>query len=537
MGPSKRTRGSAAGAAWALGLALALFWARAAGAAAADAGTNSPFELGAGSRALALGTGYAAVADDVTSLFWNPAGLALLDQAEVAAMHINMFYDTPYDFVGLAYPLLDWGTFSLGAVRIASGGVLVRDARSHLVGGEGSLEMRQYLLGYGREVAGGLNAGLSLKIDQMRLLGDFDAGVGLDLGVHYRLPREAFGKGGFDWSGLSLGIMLQNALGSVTRLSEVEDRIPMNWKTGLAYRYRTQDTLKQQFLICGAWERSTWRASQFSGGLEYSLWDILALRGGLHTDGWAAGGGVRYAGLALDYALAGETLGITHRFTLSYRFGPRLSEQKAERDRRREAELDKEAQRRAQEAVAKASQAMEQVMRNTERRHRREKQDLIAKGEQALAAERRRQAEQRKAAVADEYFKALHYFQGIEDYLNKQFKQALVEFETVEKYDPDYLQLQLYLARTRQQLGGQTRFMSDKSLQLYYQGIDFYVANDFVKAILVWNKILETEPNNLLVVRNIEEARSRIVRMQAIEAEVEEEEKRPVPTPAATPKR
>jgi hypothetical protein len=522
--------------AWLLGCAALLLLARPSAAVVADAGTNSPFELGAGSRALALGTGYVAVADDVTSLFWNPAGLALVDQVEVSAMHLNLFYETPYDFLGVAYPLLDWGTFSLGAVRLASGGVLVRDERSHLVGSDGNLEMREYLLGFGREITSGLQAGLTLKIDQMRLLGDFDAGVGLDLGLHYRLPPDAFGKGGgFDWSGLSLGIMLQNAVGSVTRLSTVEDRIPINWKTGLAYTYRMQDSLKQQFLLCTAWEKSTWRASQYSGGLEYSLWDMLALRGGINSDGWTAGGGIRYVGLALDYALASEAMGTTHRFTLSYRFGPKLSEQKAERDRQREAELDKEAQRRAQEAVAQASQAMEQVMRNTERRHRRETEALIAKGEQKLAAERRRQAEQRKAAVADEYFKALHYFQGIEDYLNKNFKQALVEFETVEKYDPNYLQLQLYLARTRQQLGGQTRFMNDKSLQLYYQGIDFYVANDFVKAILVWNKILETEPNNLLVVRNIEEARSRIVRMQAIEAEVEEEEKRPAPTPAATP--
>ncbi|MEW6516418.1 MAG: PorV/PorQ family protein [candidate division FCPU426 bacterium] len=515
------------------GLWLAAAWLSPLPVAAvvADAGTNSPFELGAGSRALALGSGYTAVAEDVTSLFWNPAGLALLDQVEISAMHISLFYETPYDFLGVAYPLLDWGTFALGAVRLASGGILVRDERSHLTGVEGSLDLREYLLGYGRELFGGLRAGATVKIDQMRLLGDFDAGVGLDLGLHYRLPRDAFSQGGFDWSGLTFGLMLQNLVGPVTRLGAVEDRIPLNWKAGMAYRYRTQDSLKQQFLVCGAWERSTWRSSQFSGGLEYGVWDLLALRGGLNADGWTAGGGVQYAGLALDYALASEALGLTHRVTLSYRFGPRLSEQKAERERRREAELDKEAQRRAQEAVAKASEAMEQIMRNTERRHRREKQALIVQGEQQLAAERRRQAEQRKAAVADEYFKALHYFQGIEDYLTKNFKQALVEFETVEKYDPNYLQVQLYLARTRQQLGGQTRFMNDKSLQLYYQGIDFYVANDFVKAILVWNKILETEPNNLLVIRNIDEARTRIARMQAIQSEVEEEEKPPAPAP------
>lgn len=509
------------------GMILAMLLTAPLGALAAleDGGTNSPFDLGAGSRALALGRSYVAVADDVSALFWNPAGLSQLDQIEVSAMHIDLYFGTPYDFIGVAYPLLDWGTFALGAVRVATDGIVLRDDRSRVLGnGDGSVDMRQYLLGYSREITVGLRAGLVVKIDQIRLLGDFDAGVGLDLGFHYRLPEDPMGIGGIPWNNLTLGLSVQNVIGSRLRLAEVEDVIPLGFKTGLAYRHDTEDSMQQHFLITGTWERSTWRASRFAGGVEYGLLDLFRLRGGLNYDGWSVGGGLHYVGIMLDYALASEALGITHRFTLSYRFGVPVSEQRAARERQREEELDREAQRRAQEAVEETSRAMEQIMKNSERRHSREKKAMLAKRQQLLRQERRRLTEQRQAALADEYFKALHYFQGIEDYLARNYKQAVVEFETVEKYDPNYLQLQVYLQRARQRAGGQTKVMSDKSYQRYYHGIDFYVTDEFDKAITVWKKILVEEPNNVLVLRNIEEAEGRMARLKAIREEIAREE-------------
>jgi len=217
--------------------------------AAEDAGTNNPFELGAGSRALAMAGAYVAIADDVTAMFWNPGGLAQLEQIEIAAMHIDLYFDTPYDYFGVAYPILDWGTFTVGAIRVATEGVVLRDEQSQIIGsGEGSLDMREYLIGYSRDLIWNVRAGIAVKIDQQRLLGDFDTGVGMDMGFHYQFPRDLTGKNGFDWSRLTLGLAFQNLLGSQLKLGETTDVIPLNTKAGIAYTYQTRDTLKQKII-------------------------------------------------------------------------------------------------------------------------------------------------------------------------------------------------------------------------------------------------------------------------------------------------
>jgi hypothetical protein len=496
-----------------------------------DAGTNNPFELGAGSRALALSGAFVAVADDVSSLFWNPGGLARIEQIEISAMHIELFFNTPYDFLGVAYPLLDWGTFALGAVRVSTEGIILRNEQAGLTGsGEGSLDRREFLLGFGREFPLGFQAGITVKLDQQSLLGEFTSGVGLDMGLLYHLPGEQVaqwsGIRAVDWKNLTFGFTLQNLVGSRLRINEAADVLPLNYKAGIAYQYNHRDTFNQHFLLTGSWEKSTWRTGRLAMGLEYSILDLVALRGGISSMAWTAGAGLQYAGVRLDYALSGEALGLSHRFSLAYRFGTSLSEQRRIRAERQQAKIDRESEQRAQAAVEKTRITMEKKLKTAARRHRGEKKVMLAKRKRLIRAERNRQVKKGQDAVADEYFKALHYFQGIKDYMAKSYRAALVEFNTVAKYDPDYLELKLYLVRTRQRLQGEIRFMAPNNLELYYKGIDLYIENNFVEAVKAWEKILASEPNNSLALRNIEEARGRIAKLESIRKEIDREEKK-----------
>lgn len=501
--------------AWLLGLFLLPVY----GLAAQDAGTNNPFELGAGARALALGGAYTAAADDVSALFWNPAGLARLDRAEISAMHVSLFYDTPYDFLGFAYPLLDWGTFAAGMARVATNGIVLRDEQSFVSQeATGAVELREILIGYGRELPYGVQAGATVKIDQQRLLGDFAAGVGLDAGMLYRVPKafgDLTGLTAVDWQALTLGVALQNLVGARLRLDRDTDILPLTVRAGLAYALPFQDAWKQNLLLSAGLEKSTWRSWRWCAGLEYDLLQLLSLRVGMQNENLTAGGGLRYAGLSLDYALLQQELGLSHRLSLTYRFGPVLSEQRREQERR----LDREVERRAGQAVEKARAEMNQQLQDSERRFKREKQALLASQNRQLLAERQRQAEQRGREVQQEYFKALHYFQGIKDYLVKRYREALTEFETVAKYDPNYMELPFYLAQCRQRVRGRQSPMNEADLALYYQGIDLYVENKFAEAIEVWKRILQSEPGNLMVLRNIEEAQGRLAALQGASEE------------------
>ena len=77
-------------------------------------------DLGAGARATGMGNAFVAVDDDAYAIYYNPAGLALLEQSELATSYTkNMIglsdgSSMSTSFVGFAQPLkAGWGT--LGA--------------------------------------------------------------------------------------------------------------------------------------------------------------------------------------------------------------------------------------------------------------------------------------------------------------------------------------------------------------------------------------------------------------------------------------
>jgi tetratricopeptide (TPR) repeat protein len=229
----------------------------------------------------------------------------------------------------------------------------------------------------------------------------------------------------------------------------------------------------------------------------------------VQTDQWTAGAGISFSGLALDYALAAQELGFTHRVSLTYRFGNKLSAQRQERERLRQEEIDHQAGIQAEEAVKRTRADMDKLLVQKEKRYRREKQELLANQEKVIAEQLQRQATQHQQAMALEYFKSLHYFNGLRDYLNKVYPQAVAEFQTVAKYDPNFLELKFYLDRAQQLSKGKFKIVEEDNLKLYYHGIDLYVENRFDEAIQTWKEILKTEPTNLMVLRNIEDAESR----------------------------
>src|SRR2546429_3611382 len=61
--------------------------------------------LGAGARGAALGGAYAALATDVTSLYYNPAGLAQLSRPGAMVSTYSYVADTRYSWVGIGFPL------------------------------------------------------------------------------------------------------------------------------------------------------------------------------------------------------------------------------------------------------------------------------------------------------------------------------------------------------------------------------------------------------------------------------------------------
>jgi hypothetical protein len=82
--------------------------------------SNEFLQIGVGARAAALGGAQSAVVSDVTSAYWNPAGLLQgPDLPEFALMHSEYFAGiAKYDYAGLALPVKAGGRFAASFIRL-----------------------------------------------------------------------------------------------------------------------------------------------------------------------------------------------------------------------------------------------------------------------------------------------------------------------------------------------------------------------------------------------------------------------------------
>jgi len=62
-------------------------------------------KIGVGGRATAMGDAFVAVANDVSSLYWNPAGLVLNKKNEIMFSHNTWVVDIGHEFFGASYHL------------------------------------------------------------------------------------------------------------------------------------------------------------------------------------------------------------------------------------------------------------------------------------------------------------------------------------------------------------------------------------------------------------------------------------------------
>ena len=76
--------------------------------------TAAPFlKIGVGSRAIGMGGAFAATADDITAIYWNPGGLAKIYSSEATFNHVRWLADVNIDFAAFATHIPEFGT--LGA--------------------------------------------------------------------------------------------------------------------------------------------------------------------------------------------------------------------------------------------------------------------------------------------------------------------------------------------------------------------------------------------------------------------------------------
>ncbi|MBL0058815.1 MAG: PorV/PorQ family protein [Elusimicrobia bacterium] len=195
--------------------------------AGGKAGTNgAPFlQIAAGARAAALGGAYTALADDASSLMWNPAGLARVQRGELAATHTQWLQNADHDFLAGAIPTR-WGTLAVGAVTLSVPDIPKRLTDTDAADGTFDSRDAAYSLGYGRTVGTHWALGLSAQYIRRTLDGSSAAAPAASLGAQWKTP----------FSFLTLGASLRNIGGDIT-FNEEGDPLPMTASVGAAARF------------------------------------------------------------------------------------------------------------------------------------------------------------------------------------------------------------------------------------------------------------------------------------------------------------
>lgn len=308
--------------------ALVAFMASLGALQAAGVGTTGAqfLRVGVGARAVGLGGAFSALADDVTAIHWNPAGLGQLEKNEASLSYNAYFADTSAQFLGYAHHAENC-TFA-GAVNMLS--VTDIEKRSATAGDantpDGGTFKTQDLAGtlaWGHKFDMGgkpFFAGVGLKYISSDLHTAKGTAFAVDLGAIMSIGEpESIGGGTLQGSLAVLN------LGTKIKFSNESDPLPLNVKPGVAWKAKLAE--RPFSAVVDADLLLNDQVNLINVGAEYWLIEQIGLRGGYQigrgagAGNFAGGLGFKHTGLGVDYAFApfGD-LGDTHRVSLSYRF-------------------------------------------------------------------------------------------------------------------------------------------------------------------------------------------------------------------------
>ncbi len=166
-------------------------------------------EIGVGSAGSAMGEAYVAVANDLSSIYWNPAGLAFIMGKEAQFMIQPWIVDINTTFVGAASHIKNVGTIAMGITQIGYGDITVTNLAHQ--DGTGEFYTANELaatLSFGRKLADWFAFGASGKIIHSAIWHTAANAFAIDLGVTVQTGFFSLSKKPED--GLTIGMSISN---------------------------------------------------------------------------------------------------------------------------------------------------------------------------------------------------------------------------------------------------------------------------------------------------------------------------------------
>lgn len=279
-----------------------------------DGGQPGAFlRLGVGARAIGMGRTFAAIANDASTSYWNPAGLGGMRMTEIVGAYAILSMERRYNYMSVALPTDRAGTFGISWINLGVGGIEETNNWGQAVG-EFSNSENALLFSWGYPVIPSLFLGTTIKYIHHSLADRRSTGLGIDFGVLYRFMDI-----------IRVGLAVQDIATRVSWNTDsgIRETFPMVARFGAAY---FPDKLP--ISVGMDYEMIRGQKGTFHTGVEGRVMSNVGLRIGL--DDWRFSTGVyvsipmRKMNFQTDYSFNQDPIDKTfvHRFAFSLKFAP-----------------------------------------------------------------------------------------------------------------------------------------------------------------------------------------------------------------------
>lgn len=171
--------------------------------------TANFLEIGYGAAGIAMGDAYVSMANDLTSVYWNPAGLAFMKNNEAVFMLQPWLVDTDISFVAAGVPLDNYGTLALSIIHMGYGDMEVTTLENQEGTGE-LFDANEFAitLSYGRALTEWFAFGAGVKYVSSQIWHSTGSALAFDLGV--LIKTEFFDISGGTNDGMRIGMSVSN---------------------------------------------------------------------------------------------------------------------------------------------------------------------------------------------------------------------------------------------------------------------------------------------------------------------------------------
>ncbi len=482
-------------------------------------GNDSIFTSGGGSRADGMAGAFAGASDDVSAIYYNPAGLSLIKKQEAALIYYPLFENSYYGALHYGQPILGIGAIGASLYSFSTGNIEGYDENGQKVSDFDNVQYKM-VLSYSRKIIESFYAGINTDIYYSSMQRFNYAGFGCDLGLLYE-PYNFF----------RAGITVKNLIQPVFSMQSDTETLPRSLILGFFGKYKAGD-----FEFKGAYDMETAETQGIINrfGLETSWLNVFALRFGYGESNFSFGAGIQIYDIKIDYAfITNNYFGRMDRYTFSYLFGMTLEEQRLQRRKAIYGEVRRMVDEKIKIKIKEEAEALYRVSYAYYQKN--EYEEALLAAEKALEWKKDYEPAVKMKKILEEKLKEklktdegkdlsadneTYISAGIELYEKKQYDEAIKQWELALKSRPGNKALKALIEKAKKDMSssGQkinlSKEQKETAEKMYYIGVNQYTEGDLKAAVETWKKVLAINPEDIKTQRDIKKAQAELEELQ-----------------------